>query len=225
MDRPIRVLLVEDDASIVKFLKDFLEREGFETATADGQEKALRRLEENNFDLVLLDVALRQGNGFSACKAIKETHRLPVIFLTASSDEYSVVTGLDLGADDYVSKPFRPRELVSRIHSVLRRSRPAGESIRIGKIEILPDTGLVRRNGAEVVLSALEYRLLLILVQNRGITLSRTRLLQGIWDISGEFVNDNTLTVYIKRLRDKLEENPQEPQLIKTIRGLGYRMD
>ena len=225
MERAIRILLVEDDASIVKFLKDFLQKEGFEAEDVDGQEKAFRCLEEKSFDLVLLDVALKQGNGFSACKAIKETYRLPVIFLTASDDEYSVVTGLDLGADDYVSKPFRPRELVSRIQSVLRRSRPAGESIRIGEVEILPDTGLVRRNGAEVVLSALEYRLLLVLVQNRGITLSRTKLLQGIWDISGEFVNDNTLTVYIKRLRDKLETNPQDPQLIKTIRGLGYRMD
>ena len=225
MERTIRILLVEDDASIVKFLKDFLKKEGFETEDVNGQEKALCCLEKKSFDLVLLDVALKQGNGFSACKAIKETYRLPVIFLTASDDEYSVVTGLDLGADDYVSKPFRPRELVSRIHSVLRRSRPAGESIRIGEVEILPDTGLVRRNGAEVVLSALEYRLLLVLVQNRGVTLSRTKLLQGIWDISGEFVNDNTLTVYIKRLRDKLETNPQDPQLIKTIRGLGYRMD
>lgn len=225
MERTIRILLVEDDSSIVMFLKDFLTKEGFGLESVDGHEKALSYLEENSCDLVLLDVALKQGNGFSVCKAVKEQYGVPVIFLTASDDEYSVVTGLDLGADDYISKPFRPRELVSRIHSVLRRGRPADESIRIGDVEIFLEKGLVRKGGTEVALSALEYRLLMVLLQNRGVTLSRTRLLQGIWDITGEFVNDNTLTVYMKRLRDKLEDDPQEPQLIKTIRGMGYRMD
>ena len=217
--------MVEDDRTIILFLKDFLKKEGFETDSADGQQEALYCLEAKKYDVVLLDVALKQGNGFSACKAIKEKHHVPVIFLTASDDEYSIVTGLDLGADDYIGKPFRPRELVSRIHSVLRRCRPAEGGIRFGNVEVFPEKGLVRRDGAEVALSAMEYRLLLILVQNRGVTLSRTRLLQGVWDITGEFVNDNTLTVYMKRLRDKLEENPQEPKLIKTIRGMGYRMD
>ena len=225
MEHTIRILLVEDDSSIVMFLKDFLEKEGFAVDSVDGQREALFYLEEKACDMVLLDVALKQGNGFSACKAIKEKYRLPVIFLTASDDEYSVVTGLDLGADDYISKPFRPRELVSRIHSVLRRCRSAGDCIRLEDVEIFPEKGLVRKKGTEVVLSAMEYRLLLVLVQNRGTTLSRTRLLQGVWDITGEFVNDNTLTVYMKRLRDKLEDDPQEPRLIKTIRGMGYRMD
>lgn len=225
MENRIRILLVEDDGSIVLFLKDFLQKEGFEVDSADGQQEALYDLDGKKYDVVLLDVALKQGNGFSACKAIKEKHHIPVIFLTAADDEYSVVTGLDLGADDYISKPFRPRELISRIHSVLRRSRPAEEGIRFGDVEVFPEKGLVRRKGIEVVLSAMEYRLLLVLVQNRGVTLSRTRLLQGIWDITGEFVNDNTLTVYMKRLRDKLEDDPKEPRLIKTIRGMGYRMD
>ena len=227
MEKAIRILLVEDDGSIVMFLKEFLEKEGFRIDHVDGQAEALYYLEGKDCDLVLLDVALKQGNGFSTCKMIKEKYRLPVIFLTASDDEYSAVTGLDLGADDYVSKPFRPRELVSRIHSVLRRCRTAEpeDCIRFGNVEIFLEKGLVRRNGTEVVLSAMEYRLLLVLVQNRGVTLSRTRLLQGIWDITGEFVNDNTLTVYMKRLRDKLEDDPQEPKLIKTIRGMGYRME
>lgn len=225
MEHTIRILLVEDDSGIVMFLKDFLERENFAVDSVDGQREALFYLEEKACDMVLLDVALKQGNGFSVCKAIKEKYRLPVIFLTASDDEYSVVTGLDLGADDYISKPFRPRELVSRIHSVLRRCRSAGDCIRFEDVEIFPEKGLVRKKGTEVVLSAMEYRLLLVLVQNRGTTLSRTRLLQGVWDITGEFVNDNTLTVYMKRLRDKLEDDPQEPRLIKTIRGMGYRMD
>lgn len=221
----IKILLVEDDGSIALFLKDFLKKYGFGVDSADGQQEALCCMEREKYDVVLLDVALKQGNGFSACKAIKERHQTPVIFLTASDDEYSVVTGLDLGADDYVSKPFRPRELVSRIHSVMRRCRPAGGSICFGDVEVFPEKGLVRKGGADVALSAMEYRLLLVLVQNRGAVLSRTRLLQEVWDITGEFVNDNTLTVYMKRLRDKLEKNPQKPELIQTVRGIGYRMD
>lgn len=228
MGRSVRLLLVEDDSSIVMFLKDFLEKEGFEVNHADEQSEALYLLEGKPVDLILLDVSLKRGSGFSVCKAIKEKyHNIPVIFLTAADDEYSVVTGLDLGADDYICKPFRPRELVSRLHSVLRRYKTAEERecLRFGNVEIFPEKGLVRKNGTEVVLSAMEYRLLLVLVQNRGVTLSRTRLLQGVWDITGEFVNDNTLTVYMKRLRDKLEDDPKEPTLIKTIRGMGYRMD
>lgn len=225
MKNNIRILLVEDDDSIVLVLKDFLQKEGFAVDSVDGQQEALDGLEREKYDVVLLDVALKQGNGFSACKAIKENYRVPVIFLTAADDEYSVVTGLDLGADDYIGKPFRPRELISRIHSVMRQCRSKETGIRFGDVEVFPEKGLVRKGGAEVALSAMEYRLLLILVQNRGVTLSRTRLLQGVWDITGEFVNDNTLTVYMKRLRDKLEENPQEPKLIRTIRGMGYRLD
>ena len=225
MEKSIHILLVEDDSEIVMLLKDFLGKQGFGIESTTGQDEALSYLDSEHFDIVLLDVALKQGNGFSVCKAVKERYHIPVIFLTASDDEYSVVTGLDLGADDYVSKPFRPRELVSRIHSVLRRCQPAEESIRFGNVEIFPEKGLVRKNGIEVVLSALEYRLLLVLVQNRGTVMTRTKLLQGIWDITGEFVNDNTLTVYMKRLRDKLEDNPQEPQIIRTVRGMGYRME
>ena len=225
MENTVNILLVEDDSSIIMFLKDFLKKEGFQVNNVDTQSDALYYLESKKYDLILLDVGLKQGNGFSVCKAVKEKYHVPVIFLTASDDEYSVVTGLDLGADDYISKPFRPRELVSRIHSVLRRCKTAGDGIRLGDVEIFPDKGLVRKAGTEVVLSAMEYKLLLVLVQNRGTTLSRTRLLQGIWDITGEFVNDNTLTVYMKRLRDKLEDDPQEPKLIKTIRGMGYRME
>lgn len=225
MEKTVNILLVEDDKSIIMFLKDFLKKEGFQVEQVDAQEEALYCLDSKKYDLILLDVGLKQGNGFSVCKAVKEKYHVPVIFLTASDDEYSVVTGLDLGADDYISKPFRPRELVSRIHSVLRRCRAAEDCIRLGDVEIFPDKGLVRKAGTEVVLSAMEYRLLLVLVQNRGTTLSRTRLLQGIWDITGEFVNDNTLTVYMKRLRDKLEDDAQDPKLIKTIRGMGYRLE
>lgn len=222
-----RILLVEDDTEIIKNLSTFLGTEGFETVSARGQKEALEYIEENRFeiDLVLLDVSLADGNGFSVCAAIKATSDLPVIFLSASDDEYSVVTGLDLGADDYIGKPFKPRELLSRIRSVLRRCGRTVSVIDLGDVRIDTTGGTVRKNGEELFLSALEYRLLLVFATNKGKVLSRPRLLQEIWDVAGEFVNDNTLTVYIKRLRDKIESNPQNPEIIKTVRGLGYRAD
>lgn len=219
-----RILLVEDDPSIIANLKVFLEKEDFEVTAADSQKKALECLKGGPFDLALLDVSLAEGNGFALCQAIKAVTDLPVIFLTASDDEYSVVMGLDMGADDYINKPFRPRELVSRIRSVLRRGKSNDKTV-IGDLVIEAEKGLVTRKGQEVFLSALEYRLLLVFVSNRGILLSRNKLLQEIWDVAGEFVNDNTLTVYIKRLREKIEEDPQNPVIIKTVRGMGYRMD
>lgn len=219
-----RILLVEDDKWIIKSLTEFLREEGFELYTACGQKEALNRLKERVYDLVLLDVSLQDGNGFSVCSAIKKEMDLPVIFLTASDDEYSVVTGLDLGADDYISKPFRPRELVSRIRSVLRRTGKRRNVINMGSLRIDPEKGSVLKDGREISLSALEYRLLLLFAGNQGIVMSRSRILEEIWDVSGEFVNDNTLTVYIKRLREKVEDDPQNPSVIKTVRGLGYKI-
>ena len=150
---------------------------------------------------------------------------IPVIFLTALGDEFSVVTGLDMGADDYISKPFRPRELVSRMRSVLRRAGKSGRAVHVGELKVDMEKGVVTRAGEELFLSALEYRLFLVFLNNRGKILSRGQLLEEIWDVAGEYVNDNTLTVYIKRLRDKIERDPQSPEIIKTVRGLGYRME
>ena len=171
---------------------------------------------------MLLDISLADGNGFAICSHIKQNTDIPVIFLTASGDEYSVVTGLDMGADDYISKPFRPRELVSRIGVVLRRSGKASAVLESGGITIDTGKAVVKREGNEIFLSALEYRILLILFQNKGMVLSREKLLEAIWDVAGDFVNDNTLTVYIKRLREKIEKDPAKPEIIKTIRGMGY---
>ena len=221
-----RILLVEDDKEIVKNLTVFLKGEGFMITAVSGQKAALEIIQEEKetFDLALLDVSLEDGNGFAVCSAIKTcTPDMPVIFLTASEDEYSVVTGLDMGADDDIGKPFRPRELVSRIKSVLRRCGKTQSVLEVSGIRIDTLSGTVTRNGEEIFLSALEYRLLLVFFNNQGIVLSRSKLLEEIWDVAGEFVNDNTLTVYIKRLRDKIEEDVQNPQIIKTIRGLGYR--
>lgn len=220
-----RILLVEDDKSIVTNLTEYLTKEGYTVKSASGQKDALQLVEREKFDLVLLDIALSDGNGFAVCKAIKSDHHIPVIFLTASGDEYSTVTGFELGADDYIAKPFRPRELVSRIKNILRLTGGANSVIWLDNIMVDVDKGIVSKNGKDLYLSALEYRLLLVFLGNRGIVLSRTQLLDAIWDIAGDFVNDNTLTVYIKRLREKLEEDPQNPEIIKTVRGLGYKVE
>ncbi len=220
-----KILLVEDDRLIIENLTEFLKGEGFEVQYAEGQEKAMRLLEEQEFDLILLDVTLAQGNGYSACTQIKSRYEIPIIFLTALDDEFSVVTGLEMGADDYISKPFRPRELVSRMRTVLRRTGRNQKMLSCQDICVDPVKGITTKKGEEVFLSALEYRLLLVFFQHRGMVMSRSMLLEEIWDIAGEYVNDNTLTVYIKRLREKIEDNPQEPKIIKTVRGLGYKME
>ncbi|MBQ6707637.1 MAG: response regulator transcription factor [Clostridia bacterium] len=220
-----KILLVEDDKSIVINLTEFLNSEGFEVYNVSGQNDALEIIKTESFDLVLLDVSLSDGNGFVVCRAIKSDLNIPVIFLTASDDEYSTVTGFELGADDYISKPFRPRELVLRIKNILRLTNTKSSVVALGDVTVDTIKGTATKNGKDLYLSALEYRLLLVFLNNRGIVLSRTQLLEAIWDIAGEFVNDNTLTVYIKRLREKIEKNPQSPEIITTVRGLGYKVD
>lgn len=219
-----KILVVEDDTLIVRNLSELLRQEGFAVTTASGQKEALQAAENVGFDLALLDISLLDGNGFSLCKSLKERYQLPVIFLTATDDEASVVMGLDMGADDYIIKPFRPMEMISRIKSVLRRTGRAQVVFEIGNLRVDSVRGTVHKNGKEVYLSALEYRLLLVFLNNRGVVLSRSKLLESIWDIAGEFVNDNTLTVYIKRLRDKIEDDPQNAQIIRTVRGIGYKV-
>ena len=220
-----RILLVEDDTEIIKNLTKFLQEEGFWVKAVSRQKEALEYIgrREREIDLILLDVSLSDGNGFAVCAAVKANTKIPVIFLTASGDEYSTVTGLDMGADDYIPKPFRPRELISRMKNVLRRRSRPNVVLSLGDIAMDVLSGTVTKAGEEILLSALEYRLLLIFLNNRGIVLSRNRLLEEIWDASAEYVNDNTLTVYIKRLREKIENDPQNPKLIHTVRGMGYR--
>jgi len=218
-----RLLLVEDDPAIGRSLAEFLQGEGFGVETVSGQREAEALLVPGRFDLLLVDLSLSDGSGFGVCAAAKGLG-LPVIFVTASGDEGSVVAGLDMGADDYIAKPFRPRELVSRVKSVLRRCG-SQSVLSLGPVRVDTDKAVVTKNGAELPLSALEYRILLVFLSNRGRVLTRARLLEEIWDAAGDYVNDNTLTVYIKRLREKLEDDPQQPALIKTVRGIGYRVD
>jgi len=219
-----KILLVEDDEVLARTLCSFLAEEDFAVTAVSGQGMAETVMGETCFDIALVDISLADGNGFSVCAEAK-AHGIPVIFLTASADEHSVVLGLDMGADDYIAKPFRPRELISRIRSVLRRAGKRQNIFRAGRLRVDMDRASVFLGNDEVFLSALEYRLLLVFVNNRGRILSRTKLLEEIWDCSGDYVSDNTLTVYIKRLREKIEPDPQQPQLIRTVRGLGYRME
>ena len=221
----VKILLVEDDPAIVSNLTAFLKNEGYGVWSVNGQTAAMEQLAAQRADLVLLDVSLAEGNGFAACKAIKAEYRIPVIFLTASDDEYSTVTGFELGADDYIPKPFRPRELISRIKNVLRLTGSTGKTVQLGNVLVDTEKGIALKNGKDVYLSALEYRLLLVFINNSGIILTRNQLLDAIWDVAGEYVSDNTLTVYIKRLREKIEEDPAQPKIILTVRGVGYKVE
>ncbi len=220
-----KILLVEDDKNIVLNLTEFLNSEGYIVSNVTGQTAAMEFLANESVDLVLQDVSLAEGNGFATCKAIKAEYDIPVVFLTASGDEFSTVTGFDLGADDYIPKPFRPRELISRIKNVLRRTGNTGKAVKLGNVVVDTEKGIALKNNRELYLSALEYRLLLFFINNRGILLTRNQILDAIWDVAGDYVNDNTLTVYIKRLREKIEDDPANPKIILTVRGSGYKVE
>ena len=218
-----KILLVEDNDTIVMGLKYSLEQEEFEVISAKNTKESKEKLKQEKVDLILLDVSLPDGNGFDICKEIKQNLDIPVIFLTAQDEETSVVLGLDLGADDYIVKPFRTRELISRINSVLRRyGKKEGNSgiIQYKNIKIDTNKAVVYKDNEEIIFTSLEYKILLLLFSNQKKLITREQLLERIWDVAGNFVNDNTLTVYIKRIREKLEDET----IIKTVRGLGYRV-
>lgn len=218
------IFLLEDDEAIGIGLTYSLENEGYRVTLAKSVKEAEKIIDEKEFSLYILDLTLPDGSGYDVCKRIKAKGDLPVIFLTAYDDEVNVIMGFELGADDYISKPFRVKELMLRIKSVMRRysNETSDGIIKINNLKINTNEAKVYKNNEEIILTAMEYRLLLILLSNRGKVLSRTALLENIWDVAGDFVEDNTLTVYIKRLRDKIEEDPTKPEFIKTVRGLGY---
>lgn len=222
----MHILFAEDDASIAMGLQYSLENEGYKVTMAKTVKESMDLIGKQKFDLYILDLGLPDGSGYEICKKVKEAGDAPVIFLTAMDDEVNVVMGLDLGADDYITKPFRIKELIARMKSVMRRySRETSDGvINYRDLKINTGSAKVYKNGEEIELTAMEYRLLLILLNNKGIILSRNNLLENLWDIDGSFVNDNTLTVYIKRLRNKIEKDPMNPEYIKTVRGVGYMM-
>lgn len=219
-----KILLIEDNESILKGLKYSLEQEEFEVEIAKNFKTANEKASSNEYNLIILDITLPDGNGFDLCKNIKQNTQIPIIFLTAKDEEQDVVKGFDLGADDYVIKPFRTRELISRINNILRRYEKENikiNTLQAGNVVIDLDASRVYINKQEVVFTALEYKILVLLFSNIGKTMTRDNILDKIWDYAGNFVNDNTLTVYVKRIRTKLGEN----DVIKTIKGIGYRVD
>ncbi len=225
----MNILLVEDDKTIASGLEYSLQQDQFSTVLCHDVASAKKVLAEqlDQFALCLFDLSLPDGSGYELCKMVKQQSDIPVIFLTAVDEEVNVVMGLDMGADDYITKPFRIRELLSRIKSVLRRyhKQPQPKTvIDFDPIRIHTLEGKVYKHGVEIPLTALEYRLLLVFANHLGQILSRNQLLEQIWDVAGDFVNDNTLTVYMKRLREKLEDDPKAPTIIKTVRGIGYKV-
>ena len=223
----MKLFLLEDDSAISMGISYSLTNEGYTVTTASSVKQGLEIIKNNSFSLYILDLNLPDGSGYDVCKEIKKQGDLPVIFLTAYDDEINVVTGFELGADDYITKPFRLKELSVRIKSVLRRySKDTTHGIiNVKNIKINTKEAKVYKDNNEIILTAMEYKLLLSLIKNRGKVLSRTALLENLWDIDGDFIEDNTITVYIKRLRDKIEEEPNKPAVIKTVRGLGYIVD
>ena len=217
------ILLIEDNESILKGLVYSLEQERFKVTTAMTIKDSKNLLESNNiYNLIILDISLPDGSGFDLCKYIKSNYNIPIIFLTAKDEEQDVVQGFDLGADDYIIKPFRTRELISRANNILRRYNNIQTNIiTSSNIKIDLDAQRVYKNDDEIVLTALEYKILALLFTNINQTVSREKILDKIWNIAGNYVNDNTLTVYIKRIRAKLSPN----DIIKTIKGIGYRIE
>ncbi|MBR5875180.1 MAG: response regulator transcription factor [Oscillospiraceae bacterium] len=219
----ISTLLITEDLPAAGRLARFLYSENFQIKVATTSAHSMDILSCENVDIVLLDISSAES-GYPLCHTIKEQFDIPLIIISPLDDEQSVVTGLDMGGDDYITKPFSNRELLSRVKSVLRRGNKSRYILEYKNIRVDTIRGLVTKDGRELFLSALEYRLLLVFLSNKGRVLSREILLEEIWDIGGGYVSDNTLTVYIKRIREKIEDTPSTPQIIKTVRGKGYRL-
>ncbi|MEO2213125.1 response regulator transcription factor [Paenibacillus amylolyticus] len=221
-----RLLLVEDDENLVFGMQYTLSNEGYEVVVAGSLEEARQALQAKSIDLILLDVTLPDGSGYQLCREIRVTSQVPIIFLTALDEEANVVAGLDLGADDYVTKPVRTKELISRIKAVLRRNNKGKQEVSLwisDNIQVRILEGTVLKNNSEITLTALEYRLLLMLISHPKQICSRSSILNHLWDLSGDFIDDNTLSVHIRRLREKVEDIPAAPQYIVTVRGVGYK--
>ncbi|MBV7271722.1 response regulator transcription factor [Clostridium sp. PL3] len=220
-----KLLLVEDDESLAMGIEFTLKDEGYEVYRASTVKEARYIFIAKKLDLILLDVNLPDGNGYELCKYIRSKSEIPVIFLTACDDEVNIVLGLEIGGDDYITKPFRVRELLSRIKATLRRNRTiaVGNKLKSGNIMIDTSKALVKKNEDELILTAQEYKLLLIFMDKPGIVMKRDEILKELIDEEECFFDENTLSVYIKRIREKIEDNPKEPNYIITQRGMGYK--
>ncbi|MBH7351059.1 response regulator transcription factor, partial [Clostridioides difficile] len=218
--------LVEDDLSLIYGLEYSIQKNGFSVDVARTVEEALQIYKEKNYDLLLLDVSLPDGDGFDICKRVREASNVPIIFLTASDEEVNVVMGLDMGGDDYITKPFKLNELISRIKALLRRYNFTSENVtelKSNNITVKLLENRVFKNEIELELTTAEYKLLCLLMKNKNIVLTRKNILDKLWDGNGSFVDDNTLSVYVRRLRNKIEDNPENPKILLTVRRMGYK--
>jgi Response regulators consisting of a CheY-like receiver domain and a winged-helix DNA-binding domain len=220
------ILMVEDDISLIDGLAFALKKNGFQVDVARLAREAEEKTGRKNYDLILLDVSLPDGNGFALCKKIRLNSKTPVIFLTASDEELNIVMGLDLGGDDYITKPFQLNVLISRINALLRRAGAAGyaqNEVSSNGITVRMLENRVFKGGCEIELTQAEFRLLCLLMQNPNVVMTRDILLDKLWDSAGNFVDGNTLSVYISRLRSKIEDDPDATKFLLTVRGVGYK--
>ena len=220
-----RILLVEDDLSLIEGLKFSLSRHDFDVTVARTVKEAGEFFSRNEYQLIILDLMLPDGSGFDICKSIRQQSAVPIIFLTASDEEVNVVMGLDLGGDDYISKPFKLNELISRINAILRRSSTESSKTELSSNGIVVKLleGRALKNGKDMELTSAEYKLLCLFMKNPRRVMSRDQIMQELWDSHESFIDDNTLNVYISRLREKIEENPKHPSFLVTLRGMGYK--
>lgn len=221
-----RIFFVEDDLSLISGLTYALKKEGYEVETARTAAEAEKMWEEGTYDLVILDVALPDGTGFALCEKIRQTSKVPIMFLTAADEETDMIMGLDIGADDYITKPFKLAVFLSRIHALFRRSdnfMQTGEEMSANGITLDLRSGEARRDGKRLELTSGEYRLLRLLMENPDRVLSAEQILASLWDCEENFIENKTLAVYIRRLRMKIEDDPGAPEKIVTVRGMGYK--
>lgn len=221
-----KILLLEDDLSLINGLAFTFKKNGYEADFARTLDEAEKIWADGKYDLLILDVSLPDGSGFEFCKMVRQTSKVPIIFLTASDEETSIIMGLDMGGDDYITKPFKLGVLVSRINALLRRTKDfsgAETEVACNGIRVMLLQGQAYKNGELLDLTAAEYKLLCLFMQNPGMVLSKEKILDKLWDCDGNYIDNNTLTVYIRRLRMKVEDNPSEPQMITTVRRMGYK--
>lgn len=221
-----RILLLEDDLSLIDGLSYSLKKQGFELDIARTIKEANSIWADGKYDLLILDLSLPDGSGFEVCQKVRLISKVPIIFFTASDEEINIVKGLDIGGDDYITKPFKLGVLISRINALLRRAtnfRTADTEIMSNGIKVLLLQGQVYKDGEFLDLTTAEYRLLCLLMQNPNIILSKEKILDKLWDGEGNYVDDNTLAVYVRRLRMKIENNPSNPQMLMTVRFMGYK--
>ena len=223
-----RLLLLEDDQSLIYGLSFSFKKQGFNADIARTISEALDLWAKNKYELLILDVSLPDGSGFEFCRKVRENSDVPIIFLTASDEETSVIMGLDIGGDDYITKPFKLSILISRINALLRRTETYkykynSQEVESNGIKIHLLEGIAYKNENALDLTSGEYKLLCFLMENPNIILSKDQILEKLWDINGNYIDNNSVTVYIRRLRVKIEDNPSHPKMIQTIRGLGYK--